>query len=468
MKNGRIRVIILWLTDMLCISVGWFLVVNLYHIFGFGVYHTSDYLKIWSVIPIFTVINCFGRLYCGRFSYPGMPIDKVEEFRRLILSAIVSHLVIIAGFAFYRNSHSTQFGEIAVSSIQELSRAVFICSAVFAAGFSQIFRNFVRSLMKRYDVGQIPAYIIGGGDVADGIAKVFGEDSYFGIKIVGRFQHDDPDGLLEAARRNDIKHLFCCFKDNRYFSAELKNLTAWFSFIEYLPTAHTFPVADARAIAIDGFGGIEMVNLQRMQLLRVEKRLLDLALSVIIGLCAVPFFIVVPILIKLTSKGPVFYKAKRLGKMGRTIYVWKFRSMYVDADERLESLLASDPELAAEFKANFKLKNDPRVTPLGKILRKTSIDELPQLINVFTHDMALIGPRPIVEKEIPYYGKAYELFSSVKPGITGLWQASGRSNTDYPTRVALDVRYILNWSPWLDLWIVFRTAAAVLRFKGSY
>ena len=141
--------------------------------------------------------------------------------------------------------------------------------------------------------------------------------------------------------------------------------------------------------------------------------------------------------------------------------------MYADADERLAGMLAADPALKAEFEANFKISKDPRVTPLGRFLRKTSLDEIPQLLNVFSGEMALIGPRPIVKKEIPYYGRAYSVFSSVKPGITGLWQTSGRSGTDYARRVALDSYYVLNWSPWLDIWILFRTVGAVLFMRGA-
>ena len=226
-------------------------------------------------------------------------------------------------------------------------------------------------------------------------------------------------------------------------------------------------LADGRVVSVDGVGGLEMVNQVRMKGLHIEKSVLDRVLSLIILVLASPCFVVIPILIKLTSRGPVFYRANRLGKLGRPIKVLKFRSMYADADARLKTLLQSDPKLAAEFKANFKLANDPRVTPLGRILRKTSLDEIPQILNVFSGEMMLIGPRPIVEEEVAYYGDAFPIFSSVKPGITGLWQCSGRSGTDYPTRVALDVHYVLNWSPWMDLWIVFRTAVAVLTMKGS-
>ena len=220
-------------------------------------------------------------------------------------------------------------------------------------------------------------------------------------------------------------------------------------------------------LAFDGVGGIEMVNQRHFRILRIEKQVLDRALALAAFVMLSPFFVVVPVLVKLTSRGPVFYRQSRLGKRGRPIRVWKFRSMYADADERLKAILDADPVRRAEWEANFKLADDPRVTPLGKFLRRTSIDEFPQLFNVFAGDMALVGPRPIVEKEVPFYGPAYETFSSVKPGITGLWQASGRSDTDYARRVALDVHYVLNWSPWMDVWILFRTVYAVVFMRGA-
>ena len=141
--------------------------------------------------------------------------------------------------------------------------------------------------------------------------------------------------------------------------------------------------------------------------------------------------------------------------------------MYADADARLEKLLASNSEIAAEWEKNFKLAKDPRITPLGKFLRRTSLDELPQLFNVFSGEMALIGPRPIVQAEVAYYGDAYPVFSSVRPGVTGLWQVSGRSETDYARRVDLDTYYVLNWSPWMDIWILVRTVFAVLFMRGA-
>jgi undecaprenyl-phosphate galactose phosphotransferase len=141
--------------------------------------------------------------------------------------------------------------------------------------------------------------------------------------------------------------------------------------------------------------------------------------------------------------------------------------MYADADERLQRLIAENPAMADEWANRFKLADDPRVTLLGRFLRRTSLDELPQLLNVLCGEMALIGPRAIVEAEVKYYGSSYDTFASVRPGITGLWQVSGRSDTDYDRRVALDTYYVLNWSPWMDVWILIRTAFAVLLMRGA-
>ncbi len=256
-------------------------------------------------------------------------------------------------------------------------------------------------------------------------------------------------------------------QDDRLFRAQMDEFATWFTYIDYLPTARAFPVFGARAVSFDGIGGLEMVNQGRMKVKRFQKRTMDALFAFVAFLVFLPAFVLIPALIKLTSRGPVFYRHERLGKDGRRIRVWKFRSMYADADAKLNCLLAENKAARDEWEKTFKLMNDPRVTLFGRLLRKTSLDELPQLFNVISGEMALIGPRPIVEKEVARYGKAYSTFSSVKPGITGLWQVSGRSDSDYTKRVALDVYYVLNWSPWLDIWILFRTVAAVLLMRGA-
>ena len=174
-------------------------------------------------------------------------------------------------------------------------------------------------------------------------------------------------------------------------------------------------------------------------------------------------------MIKATSHGPVFYFHKRVGRNGCIINVLKFRTMFSDADERLQKILARDPEKRREWEVSFKIKDDPRITAIGKFLRKTSLDELPQIFNVITGDMSLIGPRPVVPYELEtYYKDNAPYYLMVRPGITGLWQVSGRSNTGYDFRVATDIWYVLNWSVWLDIVILMKTIVVVLRRDGAY
>ncbi len=198
------------------------------------------------------------------------------------------------------------------------------------------------------------------------------------------------------------------------------------------------------------------------------KRLLDITLCVLAFPVLFPLFLLLAALIRLDSPGPAIYRQQRLGRGGKVIYVCKFRTMVQNADEVLKDILKRDAALREEWAQDHKLKHDPRITRIGAFLRKTSLDELPQLINVLTGDMSLVGPRPIVEAEVAKYGDVYEDYCCVRPGITGLWQISGRNNTTYEERVSLDQYYISNWSVWMDLWILGRTVPVVLTGYGAY
>jgi Undecaprenyl-phosphate galactose phosphotransferase WbaP len=179
-------------------------------------------------------------------------------------------------------------------------------------------------------------------------------------------------------------------------------------------------------------------------------------------------FALIALAIKLTSKGPVFYGHKRNGRHGKVFRALKFRTMVLDADRLLADYLVSHTELVPEWQRNQKLKNDPRITRVGKLLRRSSLDELPQLFNVLIGQMSLVGPRPIVNDEIVKYGRGYGLYQRVLPGLTGLWQVSGRNNTTYEERVAFDEHYVHNWSVWLDLYILVRTIKTVTTAEGAY
>ena len=201
---------------------------------------------------------------------------------------------------------------------------------------------------------------------------------------------------------------------------------------------------------------------------RVTERLTDLALIVLSTPLLLPLMGLVALLVKLDSSGPVFYSQERIGLGGRRFRPWKFRSMAVNAELLLKGYLAGNPELRREWEQTHKLRHDPRVTRMGRLLRKTSLDELPQLWNVLCGEMSLVGPRPIVEAEISKYSDRFEHYVKVTPGITGLWQISGRNDTTYRERVELDAFYACNWSAWLDLYILARTVKVVLRRNGAY
>jgi exopolysaccharide biosynthesis polyprenyl glycosylphosphotransferase len=196
----------------------------------------------------------------------------------------------------------------------------------------------------------------------------------------------------------------------------------------------------------------------------ILKRILDLCGSIAVMVVLLPLFVIISLAIKLDSRGPVIYRRRVVGVGGKLFDAFKFRTMCVDADEKL----AQDALLRRQFEQNHKLKDDPRVTRVGRFLRKTSLDELPQLINVFLGQMSLVGPRMITDPERSMYGKWSMNLFTVKPGMTGLWQVSGRSNLSYEERVRLDMHYIRNYSIWFDLYILWLTIPAVLQKRGAY
>jgi len=197
-------------------------------------------------------------------------------------------------------------------------------------------------------------------------------------------------------------------------------------------------------------------------------RALDILIASAVLLLTLPLFTVLALAIRLHDGGPAFFGHKRLGLNGKTFRCLKFRSMVVDAEDRLQALLASNPAAACEWARDQKLRKDPRITPLGAFLRKSSLDELPQLLNVLRGEMSIVGPRPIVESEIVRYGRSYRHYCRVRPGITGLWQVTGRNNVSYQRRVALDRLYVQSKSLPTDVKIILKTIPAVLVRDGSF
>jgi exopolysaccharide biosynthesis polyprenyl glycosylphosphotransferase len=220
-------------------------------------------------------------------------------------------------------------------------------------------------------------------------------------------------------------------------------------------------------LTINEFAYVPLVHVNKVRLARVDnvlKLIFDYLLAILSLIVLAPFLLLIGICIKIGSPGPVLHRRLVMGLNGKQFYALKFRTMVTNGDEVLDQ----HPELKIELQTNHKLKNDPRITPIGAFLRKYSLDELPQLFNVLKRDMSLVGPRMISPEEAPMYKQFVMNLFTVLPGITGLWQVSGRSDVSYEERVRLDMFYVRNWSLWLDFQVLFQTIPAVLKAKGAY
>ncbi len=281
---------------------------------------------------------------------------------------------------------------------------------------------------------------------------------------------NDPATLRSMVRAEGIRHAVISLPELR--SGEASELLDSFSelvpHLLVLSDASTLPTFWGAARNTGRLSGIEMRNGLMMATLQIVKRFIDLTVALVALTMTLPIFCIIPILIKLGGGGPAFFGHKRIGRHGRMFTAWKFRTMHVDGDKILRDYLERVAGARDEWDRDQKLRDDPRVTRVGKLLRMTSLDELPQIWNVLRGDMSIVGPRPIVTSEIVRYGSAFPRYTTVKPGITGLWQVSGRNDVSYDDRVRLDEFYTRHWSPWLDIYILAKTFVALIKRQGAY
>ena len=230
-----------------------------------------------------------------------------------------------------------------------------------------------------------------------------------------------------------------------------------------------------RAIARRGFGPVLQGDRRISRSLQsldgeLFKRLFDILFSLSVLILFAPVYLLLAFLIALSSSGPIFYVQERVGKNRKRFYCLKFRTMVENADDILLEIMENSPHLRQEFEDNFKLKQDPRITGIGRFLRMTSLDEFPQFWNVLKGDMSVVGPRPLVEEELPRYGRHINKILTIRPGITGLWQVSGRNDIPYPRRVQIDLYYANDKNLWMDMWILFKIIGVVIfpKNNGAY
>jgi len=346
---------------------------------------------------------------------------------------------------------------------------------IFAAA-ATAFNRLAKYLLDYVGVWGVPIVVVGEGPSAVEAEAALTSDRLLGYRIVGRV---DPDAVLSATGTPRLRPVLSRYGANRLLIALDVDGDKQRHLIEcalregvafaMVPQPHAFPAFAFEATRF--FGQNPMLLSYRNGLSRPASRMIKATIDVTVaGLMLILssfLFLILAVASRLDG-GPMLFAHRRVGAGGRPFYCLKFRTMVVDADRVLKEALDRDPALAAEWEATRKLVNDPRVTRLGRILRKTSLDELPQLINVLRLEMSLVGPRPIVENEVPLYGEAIAQYYATRPGLTGLWQVSGRSNTSYARRVQLDVWYVNNWTVWNDIAVLFKTIPAVLRRQGAH
>jgi UDP-galactose-lipid carrier transferase len=323
---------------------------------------------------------------------------------------------------------------------------------------------------------QLSVVLVGGGEIALAAEAALASDPGLGYSVVGRV---DPQALLVRQGGPRLWPLLHRFQAGRIIFALDGDRALQRQLIEgalrervpfaIAPEAHAFPAFGWEATRFFTHDVVMLSFRHGMSrhLSQMIKAIIDVSAAAVLLLLASPIFLLVA-LMNIGSGGPIFFAHRRIGIGGKKFYCLKFRTMAVDSDRILKDALARDPVLAAEWEGSQKLRSDPRVTSIGRFLRKTSLDELPQLINVLLRHMSLVGPRPIVESEVRFYGDDIAHYYNTRPGVTGLWQVSGRSNTSYKRRVQLDVWYVNNWTVWLDVAVLLKTLPAVLGRSGAH
>jgi Undecaprenyl-phosphate galactose phosphotransferase WbaP len=282
------------------------------------------------------------------------------------------------------------------------------------------------------------------------------------------------EDLIPTAIREDIYWLFTVGESPQFNTSDRRE-ALYRVFPQVVPLQSKNLTGGGNQLLSYGLlSGVRVEESLALPAPRLVKRAMDIVISAAVLLAAAPFILLIVALIKISSPGPVFYSQQRIGLRGRPFRCWKFRSMVTNAEEVLKHYLSQRPELRNEWQMTHKLKDDPRITWIGSILRKSSLDELPQLWNVLIGEMSLVGPRPIVdsgeydEEYIQNHPDVFQLYKMVRPGITGVWQVSGRNQTAYIERIELDRYYVQNWTPWLDIYILVRTIKTVLLCEGAY
>jgi Undecaprenyl-phosphate galactose phosphotransferase WbaP len=415
-------------------------------------------------------------IYLAFFSYENLYSKRLPFWQSAEkIFRICTYVSVLAVMLMYLMGTADQISRLFMVFTWSIS-FVYLCIA----------RYFGKRILTASGLWQKPVVIVGAGKTAELLAKTFTDDPGMGYKIVGVIE----DNFEERPLVHQYPHIgtFATIEQSVAASGvqDVIIATPGLERENLLNLIYrTQPYVRSLTIVPDLFGvplsnmSVETLFNEKMVLLkmrnnmmksrnRILKRTFDLVASICGVIAISPILLGIAMAIYLCSPGPVHFAHQRIGAKGKTFPCYKFRSMVTNAQDILEDYLKENSVAREEWEKDFKLKNDPRVTSIGNFLRKTSLDELPQLFNVIKGEMSLVGPRPIINKEVPKYGEYIHDYYLVRPGITGYWQVSGRSDVDYDSRVQMDSWYVRNWSFWQDIVLLIKTIGVVFGRKGAY
>ncbi|MBI4848157.1 MAG: undecaprenyl-phosphate galactose phosphotransferase WbaP [Nitrospirae bacterium] len=472
MIRKRLGVFLLFLIDIaavfLVLESAMFIRKNtLPYFVRFPEYPSIDFTFFWWIFPVWVFFFAYEGLYTKRFSF----WDEVKVLWKAIFFSTLGMFTIL---------YLGKFGA-------QVSRTTVVLMGIISFPVLPVIRINAKRLLINTGLLKSKVLVLGAGKTGRLIAKALKRDVNLGLNVVG-FLDDDPEKVGKKLEGIKIhggvdkaqKYIGRCGIEDVVIAMPGFDKVKTISLINKLQhkTQNILLIPDLFGITVLGTNlqhffqeqaiGLEVKNNLAQPVNVFIKKLFDIAASIIfLIILALPMLLIF-ILIRTTSNGPAIFSQERRGKNNVPFRCFKFRTMYNDAEERLEALLESNQKAQSEWKNNWKLRDDPRVTRIGRFLRKTSLDELPQIFNVLKGDMSLVGPRPVTKAEIDeYYKDAAKLCFCVPPGLTGLWQVSGRSNTDYDYRITLDSWYVRNWNLWLDIVILFKTVRVVFKMEGA-
>ena len=449
-------------------------------IFGFFIanYIIPFKLNFKSVINYSAFLPFLLALYLANGLYPSIMIPPTEEIKKFAVSTFVGFSAIVVGIVFSDYVGKDKIIRIFIKdSYNRAIASAFFIAYPFAVLVLPTARVFTKRVLSRHNLWGVPSVLYVNGFESNIIldkllhnkslgyhpAVIFDSSVKEPTVFCGVPVFPENDEILSIVKKRNIKVAIIT-----NFTGDISKIMQSYRYTITVSQNQRNFTSTQHLKDLGGIIGFSSTHNLTFRFNLFIKRCLDIFLILLFSPILIPVFIILSFLVKVTSKGPVFYGHKRVGKNGKEFKCWKFRSMNINSEEMLKEILANDPIRRAEWEKDRKFVDDPRVTKFGQFLRKTSLDELPQLINILLGQMSFVGPRPVTEPELEKYGKDRDYVLSVLPGLSGMWQVSGRSDTSYEDRIAYDSYYIQNWSIWLDIWILIKTVWVVLKGKGAY